>query len=49
MKCWINSAVNLQQGSCNISRRTLNVSLHYLVINMLLMYLTQYHRFVSKH
>jgi len=39
---------------CHISHRTLNVSLHYLVkskrstIAMLLMYLTQYHRFVSK-
>ena len=38
-KCWpilkmlslLDSAVNLQQGSCHISHRTLNVSLHYLV------------------
>jgi len=43
----LDSAVNLQQGSCHISHCTLNALLHYLVkykrstIAILLMYLTQ--------
>jgi len=51
----LDSIVNLHEDSYHISHHILNVSLHYLVkykrlrIAMLLMYLTQYHRFVSKH
>ena len=59
-KCWpilkipslLDSSVHVQQGSCYISHRTLNVSLHYLVkykkINKYIsMYLTQYHRMID--
>ena len=55
LKKFLYSAVNLQQDLCHISHHSLNVLLHYLVkykrstIAMLLMYLTQYHRVVSKH
>jgi len=49
----LGSAVNSQQGSSHISYHTLNVPLHSLVkykrSTILLINLSQYYRFASKH